>query len=195
MSEGGTWSANGAGWSGVTAAAGFLSSVAGQLYAAIAEKGRLRSAAMDAEFAGTMASINARAAEREANAILMAGRQQQALLAARYGQARSDFVVDTAARGIRQGGSAAEVRASMQLAKEQDLLSLRQSTAMASESARSRSVDLQNQALLARTSAANLRSSGGLIKPWGRALGAALESIGGASGALSSEWKYQARRG
>lgn len=158
-------------------------------YQAAAQKGALRSAAMSAEFDASIASINARAAEREANSIMLAGQQQQAIVSARYGQQRGSFIAQTGARGVRQTGSAAEIRASIQAAKELDLLALRQGTAAAAESSRSRAVDQQNRALLARTSAGNIRRTAGSIKPWE----SVLSSLVGSSGTLAQSWRYQER--
>lgn len=166
---------------------GMLQSIVGSYYQAAAQKGQLRSAAMDAEFASSMANINARAAEREAMAILQAGRQQSALLTAQYGQAKSSYVARTAASGIRQSGSAAEVRASMDLAKQEDLVALRQNVASAASRAQAGAVDQQNRSLLAGVSARNLRRTGGTIKPWE----SVLTSLVGSSGSLAQSWRYR----
>lgn len=162
----------------------------GAYYQASAQKGQLRGAAMSAEFDATMASLNARAAEREANAILLAGQQQAAIVSARYGQARSEFVARTGARGIRQTGSAAEVRASIQAAKEMDLNALRGTTVQAANAAEGRGVDLRNRALLSTTSARNLRTTAGTINPWGEVLGGLI----GSSGSLAQSWRYREKQ-
>jgi hypothetical protein len=145
---------------------------------------------MDAEFASSMANINARAAEREAMAIIQAGRQQSALLSAQYGQARGSYVARTAASGIRQTGSAAEVRTSMELAKMEDLATLRQNVASAASRAQAGAVDQRNRSLLAGVSAQNLRRTAGTIKPWENVL----TSLVGSSGSLAQSWRYQERR-
>lgn len=165
---------------------GFALSAVAAYYQAAAQKGQLRSAAMDAEFASSMASINARAAEREANAIMLAGQQQASILASRYGQAKQGFVTRTAASGIRQGGSAAEVRASMEMAKEMDLAALNQNVVQAREAARGRAVEFRNRSLLSSVSAENLRRTGSTIKPWENVL----TSLVGNSGTLAPQWQY-----
>jgi hypothetical protein len=164
-----------------------LQSIVGSYYQAAAQKGQLRSAAMDAEFASSMANINARAAEREAMAIIQAGRQQSALLSAQYGQAKSSYVARTAASGIRQTGSAAEVRTSMELAKMEDLATLRQNVASAASRAQAGAVDQRNRSLLAGVSARNLRRTAGTIKPWENVL----TSLVGSSGSLAQSWRYR----
>lgn len=166
---------------------GFAQSAASAYYQAAAQKGQLRSAAMDAEFASSMASINARAAEREANAILLAGQQRASILAGQYNEAQQGFKVRTAASGIRQGGSAAEVRASMDMAKEMDLAALNANVVGQVEAARGQAVDQRNRALLSQVSAANLRRTGGTISPWGNVL----TSLVGNSGQLAEHWQYR----
>jgi hypothetical protein len=173
--------------SGGAQAFGMLQSIVGSYYQAAAQKGQLRSAAMDAEFASSMANINARAAEREAMAIIQAGRQQSALLSAQYGQAKSSYVARTAASGIRQTGSAAEVRTSMELAKQEDLATLRQNVASAASRAQAGAVDQRNRSLLAGVSAQNLRRTAGTIKPWE----SVLTSLVGQTGELADSWTYK----
>ena len=165
---------------------GFARSAVSAYYQAAAQKGQLRSAAMDAEFASSMATINARAAEREANSILLAGQQQASLLAGRYNSAQQDFKVRTAASGIRQGGSSAEVRASMDMAKEMDLAALNANVVGQVEAARGQAVDFRNRAALSRVSAGNLRRTGGTIKPWDQVL----TSLVGNSGQLAPQWQH-----
>jgi hypothetical protein len=177
--------------SGGAQAFGMLQSIVGSYYQAAAQKGQLRSAAMDAEFASSMANINARAAEREAMAIIQAGRQQSALLSAQYGQAKSSYVARTAASGIRQTGSAAEVRTSMELAKMEDLATLRQNVASAASRAQAGAVDQRNRSLLAGVSARNLRRTAGTIKPWENVL----TSLVGSSGSLAQSWRYRGGAG
>lgn len=175
--------------SGGAQAFGMLQSIVGSYYQAAAQKGQLRSAAMDAEFASSMANINARAAEREAMAILQAGQQQHALLGAQYGQAKSSYVTRAAASGVRRTGSTAEVLTSMELAKQDDLASLRQNVAAAASRAQAGAVDQRNRSLLAGVSAANLRRTSGTIKPWE----SVLTSLVGSSGSLTQSWQYKQR--
>lgn len=173
------------------AVGGMAMQLIGAYYQASQQKGQLRGAAMQAQFDASMASINARAAERQANAILLAGEQQQAIASARYGQARGSFIAQTGARGVRQSGSAAEVRTSIQVAKELDLAALKQGTVAQSNAARAQAVDFRNRALMSGVSAQNLRKSAGIINPWENVL----LGIAGSSGTLARSWQYKDQGG
>jgi hypothetical protein len=78
----------------------------------------------------------------------------------------------------------------MELAKMEDLATLRQNVASAASRAQAGAVDQRNRSLLAGVSAQNLRRTAGTIKPWENVL----TSLVGSSGSLAQSWRYQERR-
>lgn len=171
---------------------GILQSAIGSYYAVQAQRYQLRSQALDLEFQGSIADINARAAEQDAQATLRAGQQQKALSTLRYGQAKAASRTRQAAAGVQAGvGSAGEVQASIEVAKELDSLTIERNAVRAAGASRTRAVNFQNQALLSRVSAANVRRTAGTLNP---ALAATTSLIGGA-GQVASQWLYLDRLG
>ena len=90
-----------------------------------------------------------------------------------------------AAAGIQGGvGSAAEVVASIDLAKETDQLAITKNAVRAASAARTGRVAQMNQAMLSGVSAVNLRSSASSMSA-GLAAGT---SLLGSAGAVSRNW-------
>lgn len=186
VGSGGAGAGQGLGTLGMTAqvTGGFLQAV-GSYFAAEAAKGDSKSAAMSADHAARMADLNARQAELDAQAIVRAGRQQSALLTLRAGQERSRRKVSAAARGVVGNvGSAAELLASEDLSREIDRTVIRTNTVRAANAARTQSVNYQNQALLGRASAGNLRASARTINPLLAGVTSSLASAGRFAGTM-----------
>lgn len=157
------WLQSAALWFGI---AGGVQQAFGAWMQADAMKGAQRSAALDAEFAGTMSDQNALTAELDAQALLRAGQDEQGRISAQYGQLQSAQQVDTAASGVQAGvGSAAEVAASIALQRRLDLQTSNRNTIRAAYQRRMQATDYRNQGLFARTSARNLRATASSIRP------------------------------
>lgn len=162
----------------VMAVAGVAMSAIGSYYSAVSQRYAARSQALDLEFQGTMADLNARAAELEAQGLLEAGQLEKARVTQQYGALGSAVRVRQAAAGLQAGvGSAAEVQVSIEAAKEIDALTIERNAVRAAGVSRMRAVDFRNRALLARTSARSVRQMAGTISP---GLAAFTSLLGGA---------------
>ncbi len=162
----------------VMSIAGLLTRSLGGFYQAKTDQYELKTQAANFDFAARVADINARSADRDASLILRAGRREKAIATLRHGALKAGEQVDVAARGIDVGsGSAAELLATRELAKDLDALAIDENAHRATSAARRRAVDFRNEALFARVSAQNLRRSAGTIIP---GIQAATSLIGGA---------------
>lgn len=165
--------------------AGALLSAIGNYYSTKAQKGQLRASALNAEFDASMANLNARAAERQSNAILRAGGYRSRLLGAQYEQQAADMRVGAGAGGITQSSATAvEQRASNAFAQGLDQITLEANAVADAEAMRGQAVNLRNQGMLAGVSARNLRATSGTLSPWGSVLTSAL----GSSGTVANTW-------
>lgn len=173
------------------AVAGMVTRTIGAYYGAISQRYQLRSQASTLEFQGSIADINARSAEIDAANVLVAGRSEKARLTLRHGQIRSENRARTAASGVELGvGSAAEVDASFEAAKEIDALTIDRNSFRALGAARQRAVDFRNQATLARASASGARLTAGSINPFL----SAFTSFAGGAGRVASSFLSQTSR-
>lgn len=167
----------------VLAVAGLVTQAIGSFYSAKSQQFQLESDALSLDFQQSISNLNARASERDAAAILEAGRQRKALVTLRFGQIRGQQRASTAARGIAGGvGSAAEVAASTELAKDLDAFTIDANAFRQASAARLQAVNQRNRAELLGVSARNLRRSAGAIIP---GLSAATTLLGGAGGVAS----------
>lgn len=133
------------------------------------------------EFQSNMAAINARLAEQSAQSILQQGERQAGMVSQKYGQEKGKRVVSQGSRGIQGGvGSAAEEMASVELAKETDMLQINANAVRAAWGARTQSTNYANQSLLAGTSAES-------INPFASAVPS---MIGSASSVASNWYRY-----
>lgn len=165
-------------------------SAVGNFYAVKSQQNVLKSQALSAEFASSMSAINARAAEQDAQAITEAGNREQSRVSARYGQAKGAARAAMAGRGIQAGvGSAAEVQASIEHAKQADVFAVNSNAVRAANAARTQAVNERNQSLLSGVSAANLRGTARTLDPYAAVAGSLLE---GASG-IASQWLARTR--
>lgn len=169
---------------------GAVNSAIGSYYQAKSQQYQLQSQALSAEFQKSMSQINARQAEYQAQSLLQVGERQIGQLTMRYGKAKGARRASVAASGVSLGvGSAAEVEASQDIAKEIDVLTINANAVRAAEEARLRGVGFQNQALLQGVSAQNLAASAGTISPFG----AAGTSLLGSAASLGSSMFNQRR--
>lgn len=164
-------------------------SAIGAYYAAESQKYVSKSQALDMDFARTMSNINARSAEQEANAILDAGQREAGRVAGEYEQAKQGFVAQQGASGLTMEGSNAEVAASIELAKQQDVDTISANSIRAAAARRAEATDQRNRGRIAGVSAQNLRGTADSISPAAQA-GATL--LGQAS-VVAPQWLY--RRG
>jgi hypothetical protein len=132
-----------------------------------------------AQFESELSQRNARLAEEQAYAMILAGRQQASNLTLQYGQEQAAVRASTAARGVQLGsGSAAEIQASLEFAKRLDAITTNVNAVRAAASARIGAVNERNRSIMLGASAYNLRTSGRSINP---ALAGASSLLGSAS--------------
>ena len=150
---------------------GAVSSAAGSYYGAAVQKINLESQAR-------MAEVNARIAEMGAQSALNQGHKQAASLTLRAGQMKSTQRAAMAANGIDLGeGSAAEVQASTDTMKDIDQNQILSNAVQSAWGYRMQGVNHQNEALMARANAKD-------IKP-GMSLAT---SLLGSAGSVASSW-------
>lgn len=149
----------------VTMITGGVMSAIGAYYAAESQKMQLKSQASAAEFAARIADQNARQAEADAQFAIRAGQREAALYSLRAGQAKASLEVSQTARGLQKGeGTAAEMMASQELAKQMDLAAIDTNTLRQSQALRRQAVNERQQALMGYASARNLRASAKSIR-------------------------------
>jgi hypothetical protein len=176
---------------GILAIGGAITSAIGSYYALKSQQSQLRAQALSLEFQQFMASLDARAAEQEAQQILKAGQQQVAYAGMEAAQAKGSQAAQVGAAGIQAGtGSAAEVAASIELAKRLDAATYRQNAVQQAGAARVGATNARNQASLAGVSAGNLRRTARSISPES----GALTSLIGGAGSAANYWAYNKRR-
>jgi hypothetical protein len=187
--------------------AGMATSAIGSYYGAKIQQEQLKSQAsnlryqsqsqaMTLQFQKDMATLNAGLAENDAQQILLAGEREAGQISRRYGRAKSGNRASMAARGVQLGeGSTAEVEASIELAKQQDMLTINANRVRAAESARMQRTNYQTQASMLGVSASNVAGMGELsasnlmrsadtINPYGNMF----SSLLGSAGTVASTW-------
>lgn len=173
----------GASWAGTAVSA------VSAFYAAEAQKGQLRQQALAADHQAAVSALNAQRAESDAQAVLSAGQSEKGALTLRQGQESAALRAGQAASGTTGGGSNAEARASQRLIQRIEAMNIDSNTVRQANALRTQSTDLRGQAILARTSAQNIRDTAAGINPWL----AAGTSLLGSTGTLSSQWAYRNR--
>lgn len=146
-------------------AAGAAFDAINAFYSTKSAQAQAESGALNAEMEASLANVNARAAEADAGLALEAGRRAAAFTGLRYGQEKAGARVSAAARGVQGSGSTAEALASIEFAKQADMWAIDTNASREANAARTRAVDQRNRALLARTSANNLRRMRGAMDP------------------------------
>lgn len=167
------------------AAGGTLLSSIGSFYDAKAASYLDKSAALDAEFAASMSSLNARAAELDAQATLAAGQREESIASMRTAAAKAELRAAGGASGTTLGvGSSAELLASVDYVGEVDRYSIGLNTVTAAAAQRTAATNFRTQASMQRVSAANLRASAGRRSA---TLAGATSLVGGAT-QVAARW-------
>lgn len=129
-------------------------------YEANTQAYQLKSEAGNLQMQSSISQVNARMAEADAQQILLAGQREEAQTTAKYGKAISSTRASMAARGIALGeGSAADVVTAMDLAKQQDALTINANSTRAAASMRMQGLNYQLQGKMQDISAQNMLTS------------------------------------
>lgn len=172
----------------LTAIFGGINSAIGSYYQAQAQQYQLKSQASSLQFQSGMDAINAHGAEMSAQSIEEAGKTQVEQYTMKAGQEAAATQVGTAARGVDlSSGSAVAQRASDELVKQLDVLTINSNATRAAWAQRTQATNDRNQSLLAGVSASNLRASAGSISP---GLAASTSLLNSATG-IASQWDYR----
>lgn len=172
----------------LTAVFGTINSAIGSFYAAKSQQYQLKSQASSLQFQSGMDAINAHGAEMSAQSILEAGKTQVQQYTMRAGQENAAAEVSTAARGVDlSSGSAVDERASRDVVKQMDVLTINANATRAAWSERTQATNYSNESLLAGVSANNLRSSANSISPSMAGMGSLL----GSATSFASQWDWR----
>lgn len=129
-------------------------------YEANTQRYQLRSQASDMQMQSSLSRMNAQLAESDAQQILLAGQREQGQTTARYGRAIQSTRASMAARGIAiDEGSAADVTTAMDLAKQQDALTINANAVRGATSMRIQALNYETQSRMQDISAQNLLTS------------------------------------
>lgn len=164
---------------------GGLTSAIGSYYSVQAAQYRARAHASALLHQQQLSYINARQAERDAQGSILAGQRDAAMAGQRYGQIKAAIVARQSASGIQAGvGSAAEVAASVEIAKQTDMLTITRNSVRQANASRTGRVNALNRASAAGAQASTLGLMASSMNP-GLAAGTSL--IGGA-GQVARQW-------
>ena len=160
-------------------AAGAVNAALGAYFSVKASQYQAEAQASSLDFQQTLSERNARAAERDAQATILAGQREAGRIGMRYRQMRGELRARQAAAGIQRGvGSAAELAASLEYANQADQLAITRSSVRAANAYRTRGVNAATRGRMQGVSAANLRASADSMSPW-LAGGSSLLASGG----------------
>jgi hypothetical protein len=121
---------------------------------------QLKSQAADLQMQSSLSRMNAKLAEADAQQILLAGKREEAQTTAKYGRAIASTRASMAARGVvLDDGSPADVMTAMDLAKQQDALTINANTVRAANSMRVQALNYETQSKIQDISAQNLLTS------------------------------------
>lgn len=149
------------------AAGGAAMQAIGAYYSVRAGKYELKSKSLDLKFQSTMAAINARAAEQDAQNALRAATRQAGQSGLQYRVLRSAAVSRMAASGVDGGaGSAAEQLASIDYARESDRISITTAGVRAANAARMEAVSGRAQSAMLGLSSRNMLRTAGAMSPF-----------------------------
>lgn len=180
----------GGGGGGYVALIGALMGAVGGYYDAKSQRYQLASQASALDFQADISRQNARIAEMEANDIMRAGELEAGRSGMAYGQARGALRTSIGASGVLGGvGSAAEIGASLDLAKELDAMQINSNRVRGAVGARLQRQSLLTEAAISGANAQSARYARDSIHT-GRAVTTSL--LGAATG-VSSSW-YGNRR-
>lgn len=160
-------------------------------YGVLSSRYEAKAKASEMEYEGTIAAINARQGESDAQLELLAGEQEIGRVGLQYGQLMGQQRISQGASGTVAGfGSNASALAGVDLAKQIDMITIDANSTRAANSSRMRSVDQRNRGRMAMVSAGNLRSMGRAASP---ELAAGTSLISGA-GQIAGQWAAQEER-
>ena len=169
-------------------AAGAVGSMIGAFYSVKSAQYQAKSQAMTLEFEQFMSYVNARNAEQDAQATLTAAEYESGKVGMQYKQIKEATRSRQAARGIQGGvGSAGEIAASIEFAKESDRLAITRNAVQAASAHRTRKTNIRNRGRFAGVSAANLRGTAGALNPW---ISSGMSLLGSA-GDVAKMWKQE----
>jgi len=174
----------------LTAVFGGINSAIGSFYAAKTQQYQLQSEASALQFQSGMDAINAHQAEMSAQSIEEAGKTQVQQYTMRAGQENASAEVSTAARGVDlSSGSAVTERASRDLVKQMDVLTINANATRAAWSKRTQATNDNNASLLSSVSAQNMRTSASSISP----VSATTTSLLSSATSIASQWDWRRR--
>lgn len=166
---GGGGAGGGTNWGMIGAAsaiAGAVVSIVGAVGSAYIAKQQLKAQARTLEHKAMMANINARQAERSAHLAMEQGRQAIASQTAQAGQVMAKQRTQAAARGVVvDQGSAGDITRTTEIVKEVERLSINKAAVARSSAARMQQINFQNESLLSRVGAGNLRRTAAFVNP------------------------------
>jgi hypothetical protein len=184
-------SSSGSGYGGLAGVGNMLmifgaaQSAIGAFYGVKSAQYEARSKASSLEFEATLANLNARNAETNAQYALEAGQRAAGRVSLEYAQVKGNSLAEQAAHGLQVGvGSSAEILASADYAKQSDMLTIDANAVRNANLYRREAVNQNNAAMLDRVSARNLRSGAKAMNPWL----AGASSLLGSAGPVASSW-------
>ena len=164
-----------------------VGSAVSSYYSVKAMQYRARSQALALDFQRQMSHVVARQAEKNAQRSLMAGQQAAGRAGLKYGQIKGSMRVKQAASGVQAGvGSAGEIAASIEYAKEADQLVITRNAVQEANAHRTGKVNALNRGRMAGASAVGLRAGADALNPGL----AGVSSLVGGGGRVASSW-YQ----
>ncbi len=147
-------------------AAGGVSSAVGNYFGAQAMQYQAKSQAVNMQYQSTLATINARQSEYQAESDIHAGQSRIANYTMQAGQQTASTSAAMAARGIRAGiGSSADVTASQNLVKDLNVYNINSNAVQMAAASRVQGTNYSNQANMDRVSAANAMRTANSISP------------------------------
>jgi|GEM_PF-6464291 len=172
----------------LTAIFGGINAAVGQFYAAKTQQYEMQSQASALQFQSGMDAINAHGAEMNAQSILEASKTQVQQYTMRAGQEQAASTVATAARGVDLSSqSAIDQRASNDLVKQIDVMTINANATRAAWAQRTQATNDSNASLLTRVSANNMQMSADTISPGD----AFMTSLLGSATSLASKWDWR----
>ena len=171
----------------IVQAAGAVHQSIGAFYGARSQKLTLKAQASALEYQQRMANLNQRIVAREAVDAYQQAQKMIGQVTMQRGQEQAQARASMAARGLQAGvGSAAEVMASMEYAKQYESMAMSAQAVRQRASMMTQRTDIANQAMMAGVQAGALRGAAGAIMP-GQAL---IGSLLGSAGNMMSQWAY-----
>lgn len=166
----------------------YLSNAIGSYYQAQAQRRALMASESAARFQQRMAEINVRQLENEAVSVLDVGNRAMTTRSTQYRQVQGEQVAQQAASGVDlSSASAAEARASVELANQVDRLTMRSNAVAEANRVRMQAEGQRAQVDMLGLSARNLMRSRRVISPWSGAITGLLDLVGQSG----SRWQRQ----